>query len=75
MIDLKKLERKIDALLAQETSESLNSWYSAKLVDNLESYLGDGDYVESGIMSVDAFAQPENTDGMSFQAFSYSNAA
>lgn len=52
MIDLKKLEQEIDALLANETTESLAKWAESYSPENLECYLGHGDFVESGIASI-----------------------
>lgn len=45
MLDLDELERKIDAALAQETPESLTNWLMNKRASNVESYIGEGDYV------------------------------
>lgn len=42
MIDLKKLEEKIDALLEKETTESLNNWLLKKREANLKEILGNG---------------------------------
>ena len=45
MIDLEKLENKIDALLEAETSNNLTRWLLNKRVKNLSVILGDGAFV------------------------------
>jgi|688.fasta_scaffold1300311_1 hypothetical protein len=45
MLDLDELERKIDAALAKETPESLTSWLMSKRSSDVETYIGEGDYV------------------------------
>lgn len=45
MLDLEELERKIDAALANETPESLTAWLMSKRMSNIETYIGEGDYV------------------------------
>jgi len=42
MLDLEKLERKLDKALANETSESLSDWLKQKRKKNYGKYLGDG---------------------------------
>jgi len=45
MIDLEKLEKDIDTLLASETSNSLSNWLLKKRFGNLNSVLGNGTFV------------------------------
>ena len=45
MIDLEALERKIDAALARETPESLTAWLMNKRASDVDTYIGEGDYV------------------------------
>jgi len=42
MLDLKKLEKKLDSILEEETSESLSYWLFSKRLKNHLAYLGDG---------------------------------
>jgi|GEM_PF-2966538 hypothetical protein len=42
MLDLKKLEQKLDEALEKETSESLRNWLLSNKRKNFENYLGDG---------------------------------
>lgn len=52
MIDLKKLELEIDALLAGETTESLAKWAESYSPENLQCYLGHGEFIEYSIASI-----------------------
>jgi hypothetical protein len=52
MINLKQLEQEIDALLASETPESLAKWAESHSPENVQCYLGHGDFVESGIAAI-----------------------
>ena len=45
MIDLNKLEAKIDELFENETSDSLTKWLLNKRFDNINTLLGDGTFV------------------------------
>ena len=45
MIDLQKLEAKIDALLESETESSLTEWLLNKRYGNLTNLLGKGSFV------------------------------
>lgn len=42
MLDLEKLEKKLDSALEKETSESLSQWLLSKRLKNHFSYLGEG---------------------------------
>lgn len=44
MLDLKKLEEKLDQALESETTESLSSWLFSKRSNNFLAQLGDGDF-------------------------------
>jgi hypothetical protein len=44
MLDLKKLEEKLDLALANETSESLSNWLKEKRVKNFLQSLGEGEF-------------------------------
>lgn len=44
MIDLNKLEKQIDELIEQETSESLISWLLEKRIADLKKMLGEGEF-------------------------------
>lgn len=44
MLDLKKLEEKLDLALANETSESLSNWLQEKRVKNFLKSLGEGEF-------------------------------
>jgi hypothetical protein len=48
MIDLKELEKEIDALLSRETPESLRKWFETNKpkMPCVEAYFGDGKYGE-----------------------------
>ncbi|HLA57128.1 MAG TPA: hypothetical protein VK622_00125 [Puia sp.] len=52
MLDLKKIEEEIDALLAKETKESLNSWFLAQNPQNINSYLGTGEFLNISLPSI-----------------------
>ncbi len=45
MINLDKIEKKVDDLLAKETSASLNHWLFNKRYGNLNKILGSGTFV------------------------------
>lgn len=45
MLDLKKLEEKLDLALASETSESLTNWLQEKRFSNFLYSLGEGTFV------------------------------
>jgi hypothetical protein len=45
MLDLKELERKINEALDKETPESLTAWLMSKRTSDIETYIGEGDYV------------------------------
>lgn len=46
MLDLKKLEEKLDKALANETSESLTSWLQEKRLCTYLQSLGEGTFVD-----------------------------
>ncbi|MCG8386404.1 MAG: hypothetical protein MJA30_12735 [Cytophagales bacterium] len=45
MLDLNKIEEKIDAVLAKETNESLSSWLINKRNQELNVLLGSGSFI------------------------------
>ncbi len=45
MLDLKKLEEKLDKALANETSESLTNWLQEKRLRTYLQSLGEGEFV------------------------------
>lgn len=47
MLDLKKLEEKLDKALANETSESLTSWLQEKRLRSYLQTLGEGTFVNN----------------------------
>lgn len=46
MLDLKKIEDQVDALLASETPESLKKWYHDRKSEELSKFLGSGEWME-----------------------------
>lgn len=46
MLDLKKLEEKLDKALATETNESLTSWLQEKRLRTYLQSLGEGSFVD-----------------------------
>ncbi len=44
MLDLKKLEQKIDEALEKETSETLKTWLFEQRENNLKNFLGLGSF-------------------------------
>lgn len=45
MIDLKKIDEKVDTLLENESSDSLTKWLLNKRFGNVSSILGEGKFV------------------------------
>lgn len=43
MLNLKELENRLDAALANETSDSLNEWLKQQRMDSIVKYYGKGD--------------------------------
>ena len=52
MIDLKKIEEQIDALLESETPESLRNWADSHYNQHIAFYLGMGDYIVTPLQSI-----------------------
>ena len=55
MIDLDKLQKKIDNLLESETSESMNSWLLQKRFANINTLLGEGSFISMSVPSVSTY--------------------
>ena len=52
MIDLDKLEKRIDKLFETETSDSLATWLFNERYGNINTILGDGSFVNLSIQSI-----------------------
>lgn len=63
MLDLKKIEKEIDNLLASETQESLRNWLNSQNEANVDSYLGEGKYLETLLSEVSCIVDT-NTHNM-----------
>ena len=64
MINLEKLQKDIDVLLENETSQSLSNWIFKRKFSDLNKILGDGEFVSlSGLVTSIQFVQ--KTDGIS----------
>ncbi len=81
MIDLKKIEEKIDSLLETETKESLTNWLISKRSKKLNQILGRGTFVGlqnyiSSIYSSDSnFTNVQSKNNIEAISQDYSNAA
>ncbi len=58
MVDLKELEKEIDALLETETPETLKKWLLEYRNENLETYMGLGSYFRSPLKLETCTIQP-----------------
>jgi len=47
MIDLNELGKMVDHALANETKESLNSWLSEQILNDIENYIADSDLINN----------------------------
>jgi hypothetical protein len=45
MLDLEKMQKELDDLLASETKESLLTWLRKKRVEKYDDFFGEGEYV------------------------------
>ncbi len=60
MLDLKKLEEKLDRALANETSESLTSWLQEKRLRVFLETLGEGTFSNLNTTSSNSFLKSQN---------------
>jgi len=58
MVDLNELQKEIDALIDNETDDSLLNWYMAKQFPSYKSLLGDGDFVDFKINAISIRVEP-----------------
>lgn len=56
MIDLNKLEAKIDKLFEEETADSLTRWLLNKRFGNINTLLGNGRFVSMGALRSPLFS-------------------
>lgn len=63
MLDLKKIEKKIDELLASETEESLRTWIDSQNRIDVDSYLGEGEYIETLLSDVTCVVDTNTHNG------------
>ena len=75
MLDLKSLEKKIDNVLENETSESLSNWLLSKRLKNYSAYLGEGIIESVSGRSSGTFRSTKSNNPMidSEQAIDFSN--
>lgn len=52
MLDLESLERKLDEVLEQETSETMTSWLLNRRLKKYISSLGEGDFINMPINEI-----------------------
>ena len=57
MLDLKKLEEKLDKALANETSESLTSWLQEKRLRTYLQSLGEGTFEDISFINTKTFSK------------------
>lgn len=59
MLDLKKLEEKLDKALATETSESLTSWLQEKRLRTFLQSLGEGTFENISFMNASSVSKTQ----------------
>lgn len=62
MLDLKKLEERLDKALANETSESLTSWLQEKRLCAFLQSLGEGTFIDVASISSESVVNTQKID-------------